>query len=114
MSVNLAAQTAAYEAGLKKASKQTRDFERQAKRSVLSVNNAFKGLGQIGGKIGLGGAFGGLVGGFTFANFAKESLQAHAANNAELKSSLDGLDKSLAGVKERFGAWLAETAQAGP
>lgn len=106
--MNLSAQTAQFSNGLKKANGDLKTFEKQASRTQRMMAGFSKGFATIGGKIGLGGVFGGAFGGFQFARFAKDSLREHAKDNRELKATLDDLDASFVQIKKNFGAWLVD------
>lgn len=112
LSVNLAAQTAAYEAGLKKAGQQTKAFESQVTRTVNRVRQSFRNLGGRLSPLGLGpGAITGLGAGFAAARFTTNSLRSFAdtKEGAELKSTMDALNKSVEEVQVNFGRWLTTT-----
>lgn len=111
LNVNLAAQTSQFSKGLTTARKDLRGLESQAtrtQRTLAAFGTGLKGLNAFSGKLGFGGVLGGLAGGFTFANFAKDSLRLAAEDNKELKASLTELDATVVQIKKNFGGWLVE------
>jgi hypothetical protein len=115
LSVNLALFTDPFVKGAQKALKHLKGLDDQAKsanRTFKAFNATLKGANAIGGRIGLGGVFGGALGGFTFAKFATDSLKEHAKDNKELSATLADLNEQYIQIQKNFGAWLVQVADA--
>lgn len=95
-----------------KATKDLKGLERQAGSTQSALKRLASSFKQTLPQLGVSGTLAGLLGGFSFTRFAKDSLGkfSETPQGSDFKKTLDDFNASVTKIKVNFGEWLATTA----